>query len=830
MLKDTSKDALKEYIFVPMSKSIVLPYETGKFLISSSFTDLFTIGAKVILGFYSKIENDKSIVVVNSLDEDDKTNPIIINRYGCLVQILNTKEIDSENLEVTVHGLTRTLITSGVCIDYKIYIKGQEFIPKIPNDAYKEFNDLRLSICDIMQGKQESTSRDFNLYHLLSLEPVKFLYYVSGEVSDHDFTFKTEQLQEDNIINGLKNIYSKYFHYNKKFKEDVENAVYEKFKKSIEDHQKNYLLNEQMKTIKGEIDKLNPNSEVNLEEEINKRTGIPETIKTTLLREYDKIRNASPLSSEYSVVKNYINIALSLPWDKSTPISHLSLKESEQIINEEHYGLEDVKENILQYLATAFKTQQQKMKVLLLQGPPGVGKTSIGSVLAKCLKREFVFISLTSIEIADLCGHRRTYVGAYPGRIINSLIEAGVNNPLFFLDEVDKMNKTAFNNPLNVLVALLDPTQNNKFTDQFLSFPFDLSKCIFVLTANSLENIPDYLVSRMEIINLDGYTLKEKVEIGSRFLLPKIYQEFSLTEKDLKFEKQAMEYVIKHYTREMGVRKLQQLLNTIVSKVIYLNMKAEESNLEPVPKAKGTKKKQAAKSDEEVAEANTSVAKTEVEKITVVDSAKIKEFLANVPIDFNFELHSCESIGMAWTSVGGDILKIQALFINSGKGDVIVTGNLGQVMKESVQVAFSLLKNSPILQKINIPDNFFNTHSLHIHVPEGAVPKDGPSAGITIYTAIMSSVISAVTGKPYTVPKIAMTGEISLSFPGEVLAIGGLKQKILAAVNYGINEVIVPYENKTHIEKIQNFLGKEVKINFAKYISDVEKIMFKEFI
>lgn len=783
---------LQEYILVPMSKNIVLPYDTGKFTVNKNFAHIFFPGSKVVLGFYQDKNHENSIAVVSNLENQEK---VYISRYGTIVHINKTSSIDEDSIEVTAHGLSRIILVSGKSINGTILVVGRDLMPVIGKDSYKEFNDLRLSICDIVQSGENGN----NIYSVLSMEPVRFFYFVSGELSDHNFEFKIKQLQEDNIINGLKNILSEYFYLNKVFKEEVEQEIYQKFKKNLEEHQRNYMLNEQMKTIKNELDKLNPVGDSKIEKDIENHEFIPNNTKQMLLREYEKIKNVNPLSSEYSVVKNYLNLALSLPWGKSTPISNLTLTESEKIINEEHYGLDEVKENILQYLAMAIKTNQQKMKILLLLGPPGVGKTSIGNVIAKCLKRKFVFISLTSIEIADLCGHRRTYVGAYPGRIVNALIENEANNVLFFLDEIDKVNRNMFNNPLNVLVSILDPTQNQNFTDQFLSFPFDLSKCIFILTANSLENIPDYLISRMEIVQIDGYTIEEKVEIASRFLIPKIYKEYDIKKKEISCDEKALEYVIKHYTREMGVRKLQQLLNNLIMKVTYLNMKAKEEKKE----------------------------RKNCKVIKEINNSNITNLVDAVPLDFSVELNPCEAIGMAWTSVGGDILKIQALFINSGKGDVTITGNLGKVMQESVQVAFNLLKNSSILKNIKIADDFFSKHSLHIHVPEGAVPKDGPSAGITIYTAIMSGLISTVTGKNYSVPMISMTGEISLSMPGEVLAIGGLKQKMLAALNYGIKEVIVPEANRLSVEKMKNFPFHLIKINYVKYINQVEEIMFK---
>jgi ATP-dependent Lon protease len=782
---------LEEYILLPLAEHIVLPYETTTVILenNSKWKPLLEKHTKIVLSIYKKDTIENSIVLEEAPSNDWKM--VVLSKYGTLVIIETIKELDNGKTELIVRGLGRVLILGTKVIEqHKLLCDVTLYNPVIPNDSYKVFDEIRLSICDILQSNKSTT----NIYQLLSMAPVEFFYFVIKELADDNLAYKKSQLEEDNLIEGLKSILKTFFHLNKKFKENIEQEIYDTFKKNVEDHQKNYLLNEQMKTIKKEMEKFNPTDDSNLEEEIKNHSHIPPNIKKILLKEYEKIRHHNPLSSEYTVTKNYLTLSLSLPWGKYSDTGHVNLQRAEDILNRDHYALEDVKENILQYLATAFKTKQNSVKVLLLVGPPGVGKTSIGSSIAQCLNREFLFISLTSImDIADLTGHRRTYVGAYPGQIINKLIECGVSNPVIFLDEIDKM-KGNYNNPINVLVLLLDPVQNHNFTDNFLGYPFDMSKAVFVLTANTTENIPDYLLSRMEKIYIDGYTIYEKIHIAKEFLIPKLYKTLNVKKNEIAINEAVIEHIIKYYTREMGVRSLNKLLNNIISKAIYLQMK------------EGEKKNK---------------------KITI-NTKNIKEFTNNLHMDFDIGLGPSEAIGLAWTSIGGDVLKIQALFVDSPKSEVIITGNIGKVMEESAKVALTLVKQSEIIKTLKVPDNFFNVHNLHIHVPEGAVPKDGPSAGVTIYTAILMALKNKISNRSEKTPLIAMTGEISLS--REVMAVGGIKQKILAARMYGIREIILPKKNKQNVEQIKNFPFEEMKIHFISYINELEAIIFASII
>lgn len=774
---------LKQNIIIPLIDNVVLPFEKSTIIIKKKWLNIINPSIEIVISFYkTTIENTVPIII-------NETTTVLLSKYGTLCKILKINEVSDEEVQLVLEGISRVIILkTEIKNDEIFYGEITNLNPTVPKDAHKIFNSLRISITDILV----SENPNINIYKLLAMFPLEFFYNALIELTQNDIEYKKIQLEEDNIISGLKSLYQLFFHLNTKFKEEVEQEVYDKFKKNIEEHQKNYLLNEQIRTIRKELDKNNPTGDENLEEEIKNHQFIPENIKKILLKEFDKIRNNNMLSTEYTIAKNYIFTSLSLPWGKYSQFKETSILAAEKILNDDHYGLEDVKENILEYLSTAFKTNQNNVKVLLLLGPPGVGKTSIGESIAKCLERKFIFISLNSIsDMADLVGHRRTYVGAYPGQIINKITEAGVFNPLIFLDEVDKI-KTNYNNPMNVLVSLLDSTQNNTFTDNFLGYGIDLSKCIFVLTANSTEYIPDYLMSRMEKIYVDGYSIYEKVHIVKDFLLPKIFKTLNIKENEISMNEESILYVIKHYTREMGVRSLNKLLSNIISKCIYLNMRNKELAINEI--------------------------------ITNINMDNIKKLINKKEMDFHLNLSANEIIGLAWTSIGGDVLKIQCnIYSTPNKGDILLTGKLGDVMKESSRVAFTLIKNNPLLIDLGLKEDFFLNHSFHIHVPEGAVPKDGPSAGVTLYSVLTLAIKNKLENKNEIAPRIGMTGEISLS--GEVLPIGGVKQKLLGAYMHEVKEIILPEKNRYDYESLKNF-PTDIKVHFISYVEELNEIIF----
>ena len=499
-------------------------------------------------------------------------------------------------------------------------------------------------------------------------------------------------------------------------------------------------------------------------------SGLPDKVKEKVEKEIDRLEKMPSTSAEGGVIRNYIDWLLSLPWSKKTD-DDLSVTKAETILNEDHYGLEKPKERVLEYLAVQQLVKKLKGPILCLVGPPGVGKTSMARSIAKSLEREFVRISLGGVrDEAEIRGHRRTYVGAMPGRIIQGMKTAGSFNPVFLLDEIDKMAMDFRGDPSSALLEVLDPEQNNTFSDHFIEVPFDLSNVMFITTANAVHNIPRPLLDRMEMLYIPGYTELEKLQIAKRYLLPKQKREHGLEEEQLEVEEDALLQIIREYTRESGVRNLEQQMAAICRKA-----------------------------------AKAIVTDTEIGSIQV-DTAKVKEWLG--PSKFRYGMAEIENqigavTGLAWTEVGGDTLVIEVTVL-PGSGKLTLTGQLGDVMKESAQAAFSFTRSKAT--ELNIEPDFHEKNDIHIHIPEGAIPKDGPSAGITMATAL----ISALTDR-YVSKEVAMTGEITLR--GRVLPIGGLKEKSLAAHRAGIKTVLMPKENERDLRDIPDSVRADLEFS-----------------
>ena len=540
---------------------------------------------------------------------------------------------------------------------------------------------------------------------------------------------------------------------------ELEKKIHAAVRKQMEKTQKEYYLREQMKAIQKELgDQDEKEAEIEELRTKVKELELPEKIAAKAEKEIRKLERMGNHAAEAVVVRNYIDLLLTVPWTKET-VDSADLKAAEKILNEDHYGLEKVKERILEFLAVRHLTNQIKGPILCLVGPPGVGKTSLGRSVARALNREFVRISLGGVrDEAEIRGHRRTYVGAMAGRIIQGMKEAGTVNPVFLLDEIDKMSTDFRGDPSSALLEVLDPAQNNTFSDHYLELPYDLSKVMFITTANGVQGIPVPLLDRMEVIYLSGYTEDEKVKIAEKYLVPKALSDHGLVKKNLSLGEKTLRRVISGYTREAGVRNLERNIASLCRK------------------------------------AGKEIVCSEVEKVKITPQ-NLHKFLG--PQKFLDSLAEKRdeigvATGLAWTSVGGDILPIEVALM-PGKGSLILTGKLGDVMKESAQAAFSYVRSRS--KKLGIDSDFLEKNEVHIHVPEGAIPKDGPSAGITMATAL----VSALTDNPVC-REVAMTGEITLR--GRVLPIGGLKEKLLAAHRSGIKKVLIPFENKKDLEDI----------------------------
>ncbi|MBB1485967.1 endopeptidase La [Oceanospirillum sediminis] len=565
---------------------------------------------------------------------------------------------------------------------------------------------------------------------------------------------------------------------------EVEKRVRGRVKQQMEKNQREYYLNEQMKAIQKEMGELdNGASEIDELGEKIEQAGMPKEAKDKAEGELKKLKMMSAMSAEATVVRSYIDWMVSLPWKKRSKVSH-NIEKAEDILNTDHYGLEEVKERILDYLAVQKRVKKVKGPVLCLVGPPGVGKTSLGQSIARATNRKYVRMALGGVrDESEIRGHRRTYIGSMPGKLLQRMSKSGVKNPLFLLDEIDKMGMDHRGDPASALLEVLDPEQNSKFSDHYLEVDYDLSDVMFVCTSNSM-NIPGPLLDRMEVIRIPGYTEDEKLSIAERYLVKKQFEQNGLSEKELSFDKEAILELIRYYTREAGVRGLEREIAKVCRKAVReIIHRGAEGFKEPI----------------------------------YLTQEKIEEYCG--VRKFSYGLADEEDqigrvTGLAWTSVGGELLNLEAAAV-PGKGRMTPTGSLGDVMKESIQAAMTVVRSRA--EGWGIAPDFYEKKDIHIHVPEGATPKDGPSAGIGMCTA-MISVLSGIPVKS----TVAMTGEITLR--GQVLAIGGLKEKLLAARRGGIKTVVIPEENRKDLKEVPESIKAELDIRPVKWIDEVLEI------
>lgn len=560
---------------------------------------------------------------------------------------------------------------------------------------------------------------------------------------------------------------------------EIKEELQRKVKNKVDKHQKEYLLREQLKVIREELGEDSTFSDADEFEEACSKLDAPEEVKEKLHKEIGRFKNTIGSQAENGVIRTYIETILEMPWNKRAE-DNTDINYAKEVLEADHYGLEQVKERILEFLAVRTLTQKGESPILCLVGPPGTGKTSIAKSLARSLKKPFVRISLGGVrDEAEIRGHRKTYVGAMPGRIANGIRTAGVKNPVLLLDEIDKVSTDYKGDTFSALLEVLDSEQNSKFRDHYLEVPLDLSEVTFITTANTLQTIPRPLLDRMEIIEISSYTENEKLHIAMEHLIPKQLEKHGITNEQLSFSKKAIWKIAHNYTKEAGVRQLEREIGNICRKV------AKE------------------------------LLTTEKEKITVTDR-NLHKFLGKEKYSYQMANAAPEVgivRGLAWTSVGGDTLQIE-VNVMPGKGEIMLTGQLGDVMKESARAGISYIRS--VSKKYAIAEEFFEKHDIHVHIPEGAVPKDGPSAGITMATAMLS----AVTGKKVRAD-LAMTGEITLR--GRVLPIGGLKEKLLAAKNAGIQTVLVPKENTADVEELSSEITKGLEIIPVETMEEVLK-------
>jgi len=566
---------------------------------------------------------------------------------------------------------------------------------------------------------------------------------------------------------------------------ELGNKIQTKVKDDMDKSQREYYLRQQLKAIKQELGEADENA-VETEEYRKKidEKHLPEEAKKEAMRELERLSRMNPASAEYTVSSTYLDWITALPWNESTP-DNLDIKKARDVLDEDHYGLEKAKKRIIEYLAVRKLKPDSKGPILCFVGPPGTGKTSLGTSIARALERKFVRISLGGVrDEAEIRGHRRTYIGALPGRVIQGLRRAESNNPVFMLDEIDKVGSDFRGDPSSALLEVLDPQQNNSFSDHYLDVPFDLSHVMFITTANILDTIPPALLDRLEVIELTGYTQEEKVKIAERYLIPRQLKENGLTPEQLKINTAALEAIIKGYTREAGVRNLEREIANVCRGVAA-----------------------------EIAEGKL--------KSQTIAPKDLRKHLGPVRVMTDFDARIAKpgiAIGLAWTPVGGDLLFIEATAMQGKKG-LTLTGQLGEVMKESAAAALSFIRANS--KTLGVPANFFEGTDIHIHIPAGAIPKDGPSAGVTMLTALTSLLTNRKLKKD-----LAMTGEITLR--GAVLPVGGIKEKVLAAYRAGIKTIILPAWNKKDLEDIPANVQKSIKFHFVEDMLEVLKLALEK--
>ncbi len=704
---------------------------------------------------------------------------------GILAQILQLIKLPDGTMKVLIEGKKRGKVLNLLEGEDFTTVEVEELNDTIADEKFllALFKTLKESFENYCEVSNKITVDIFQSLMQLS-DPSKF-----GDLVAAHLNLKMEDkqylLNETNLNLRLQKLLEKIQGEIEIIK--VERKIKERVKTQMEKYQKEYYLNEQINAIQKELGNKDEQSEYQDMEKKLQEKNMSEDIKDKVLKEIRKLKSMQPMSAEAVVVRNYIDWMLSLPWGEFSKDEE-DLSQAKAILESQHYGLEDVKERLIEFLAVQklLKNQKEgKGAILCLVGPPGVGKTSIGKSLAQALNKQFIRISLGGVrDESEIRGHRRTYVGAMPGKIIQAMKKTGTSNPLILLDEVDKMSSDFRGDPSSALLEVLDPEQNNRFTDHYIENEYDLSQVIFVMTANDLYSIPGPLRDRMEIIFISGYTPFEKLQIAKQYLVEKNQKLHGLSHLKINFEEEALRSLIETYTKETGVRECQRLIAKVFRKVAsqYLLHQQEHFN---------------------------------ITKSNIVDYLGPNLYQEKL-IEGQSEIGLVN--GLAWTSVGGELLFIEALAL-PGNGELILTGKLGEIMKESIKAAHSL---AHILStQLGLKPSWFTTHSIHLHIPEGAIPKDGPSAGITVFTTFMSLLLQ----KP--VPRnLAMTGEISLR--GHILPIGGLKEKLLAAKLSGVKTVCIPKKNEKDLVKVPDIIKKDLEIHLCDHVTDLLKIVFQE--
>lgn len=746
------------YPILPLRDIVVYP---------KMIVPLFVGREKSIKALQQAIDNDQNIVLATQKEaavEDPKPEDIF--KVGTLGTVVQLVRLPDGTVKVLVEGLERVKIDDFIMADGFMQVD----VEILAEDNVHDVETEALSRAVLSQFEEYvKLSKKVPPEVLVSVSQIEDYNKLADTIASH-LSLKINEKQA--LLEGktLKDRFNKIL----EFMDaeitllEVENKIKSRVKKQMEKSQKEYYLNEQMRAIQKELGDGDEESEIDAYMQKIEKTKLSKEAREKALAEVKKLKTMSMMSAEATVVRNYLDWLLDIPWHKRSKVNK-DLKKAAEILDADHYGLEKVKERIIEYLAVQSRADKVKGPILCLFGPPGVGKTSLGKSIARATGRSFVRTSLGGMrDEAEIRGHRRTYIGSMPGKIIKGMKKAGTSNPLFLLDEIDKLGSDWRGDPSSALLEVLDPEQNNSFNDHYLEVDYDLSDVMFVTTANSLD-MPRPLLDRMEIIRLSGYTEDEKIQIAKRHLMPKIFSENAVKPEELFISDDAIRDIIRYYTREAGVRNLERELSNIARKAIkglLMHQNRERIN---------------------------------------VDGGNLEEYLGVRKFRFGEaeeEDHIGVTTGLAWTEVGGDILFIEAVDM-PGKGIVKQTGKLGDVMKESIETAYSVVRSHA--EKLGIKPEVFEKTDIHVHVPEGATPKDGPSAGIAMCTTLVSVLTKVPVRKD-----VAMTGEITLQ--GRVLPIGGLKEKLLSALRGGIKTVIIPKDNEKDLREIPDNVKKGLKI------------------
>ncbi|WP_440880921.1 endopeptidase La [Tenacibaculum sp. C7A-26P2] len=734
---------------------------------------------------------DKSIQLIKDANKGNKVvgvvaqknseieDPTIEDIYstGVVAQILRVLKMPDGNTTVIIQGKKRFEIDEIIQEVPYLKAKVKEAVDEKEIDDKKEFDAIIDSIKDLALEviKENPMLPSEASFAIKNIQSSSFLVNFISSNMELSVSQKQVLLEKDNLkeraLLTLKNLDKELQ------KLRLRNDIQSKTRSDLDKQQREYYLNQQLKTIQDELGGVSHDQELEEMLSKSKKKKWNKEVGEAFEKELNRLRRMNPQMAEYGVQRNYLELMLELPWNKYSK-DKFDLKKAQNILDRDHFGLEKVKDRIIEHLAVLKLRGDMKSPIICLYGPPGVGKTSLGKSVAEALGRKYVRMSLGGLrDEAEIRGHRKTYIGAMPGRLIQNIKKAGTSNPVFVLDEIDKLGQSHQGDPSSAMLEVLDPEQNTEFYDNYLEVGYDLSRVLFIATANNLQQIPWALRDRMEIINVTGYTIEEKVEIAKKYLLPKQLKDHGLSDKHLKIAKPQIEKIVEGYTRESGVRTLEKQVAKVVRYVAKSIAMEEEYNL--------------------------ALTNTDIEKI--LGPARLERD--------KYENNDNAGVvtGLAWTSVGGDILFIESI-LSKGKGNLSITGNLGTVMKESSTIAMKYIKANA--SEFGIDSEIFDKYDVHIHVPEGATPKDGPSAGITMLTSLVSLYTQRKVKN-----KLAMTGEITLR--GKVLPVGGIKEKILAAKRANIKEIILCNDNKKDIEEIKTSYLKGLKFHYVTEMSEV---------